>query len=113
MYAIRSYYVERVSGLVFNRDFFAGYSPERINPGDKQHRLTNTVKVTAGSTPAAAAFVDALYASIVTAGTHRVESIRVAEAAKVIENTQRDLNIALMNELAIIFNRMDIRNNFV
>jgi len=100
--------IERVSGLVFNRDFFAGYSPERINPGDKQHRLTNTVKVTAGSTPAAAAFVDALYASIVTAGTHRVESIRVAEAAKVIENTQRDINIALVNELALIFNRLGI-----
>ncbi len=100
--------VERVSGLVYNRDFFAGYSPERINPGDKQHRLTNTVKVTAGSMPAAAAYVDALYASIVTAGTHRVESIRVAEAAKVIENTQRDINIALVNELALIFNRLGI-----
>lgn len=100
--------IERVSGLVFNRDFFAGYSPERINPGDKQHRLTNTVKVTAGSTPAAAAYVDALYASIVTAGTHRVESIRVAEAAKVIENTQRDINIALVNELALIFDRLGI-----
>ncbi len=100
--------IERVSGLVYNRDFYAGYSPERINPGDKQHRLTNTVKVTAGSTPAAAAYVDALYASIVTAGTHRVESIRVAEAAKVIENTQRDINIALVNELALIFNRLGI-----
>lgn len=100
--------IERVSGLVYNRDFFAGYSPERINPGDKQHRLTNTVKVTAGSTPAAADFVDALYASIVSAGTHRVDSIRVAEAAKVIENTQRDINIALVNELALIFNRLGI-----
>ncbi|WP_374323926.1 Vi polysaccharide biosynthesis UDP-N-acetylglucosamine C-6 dehydrogenase TviB [Azonexus sp.] len=100
--------IERVSGLVYNRDFYAGYSPERINPGDKQHRLTNTVKVTAGSTSAAADFVDALYASIVSAGTHRVDSIRVAEAAKVIENTQRDINIALVNELALIFNRLDI-----
>jgi len=100
--------IERVSGLVYNRDFYAGYSPERINPGDKQHRLTNTIKVTAGSTPAAADFVDALYASIVSAGTHRVDSIRVAEAAKVIENTQRDINIALVNELALIFNRLDI-----
>lgn len=100
--------IERVSGLVYNRDFYAGYSPERINPGDKQHRLTNTIKVTAGSTPAAAAYVDALYASIVSAGTHRVDSIRVAEAAKVIENTQRDINIALVNELALIFNRLDI-----
>ncbi len=100
--------IERVSGLVYNRDFFAGYSPERINPGDKQHRLTNTVKVTAGSTPAAADFVDALYASIVSVGTHRVDSIRVAEAAKVIENTQRDINIALVNELALIFNRLGI-----
>ncbi len=100
--------IERVSGLVYNRDFYAGYSPERINPGDKQHRLTNTIKVTAGSTPATADFVDALYASIVSAGTHRVDSIRVAEAAKVIENTQRDINIALVNELALIFNRLDI-----
>ncbi len=100
--------IERVSGLVYNRDFYAGYSPERINPGDKQHRLTNTIKVTAGSTPATADFVDALYASIVSAGTHRVDSIRVAEAANVIENTQRDINIALVNELALIFNRLDI-----
>lgn len=100
--------IERVSGLVYNRDFYAGYSPERINPGDKQHRLTNTIKVTAGSTPAAADFVDALYASIVSAGTHRVDSIRVAEAAKVIENTQRDINIALVNELALIFDRLGI-----
>ena len=100
--------LERVSGLKFNRDFFAGYSPERINPGDKQHRLTSIRKVTAGSTPAIAEFVDRLYGSIVTAGTHRASSIRVAEAAKVIENTQRDVNIALINELALIFNRLGI-----
>lgn len=100
--------LERVSGLVFNQDFFAGYSPERINPGDKQHRLPMIVKVTSGSTPEAADQVDALYAEIVTAGTHKAPSIRVAEAAKVIENTQRDLNIALINELAIIFNRMGL-----
>jgi UDP-N-acetyl-D-galactosamine dehydrogenase len=97
-----------VSGLTFNTDFFCGYSPERINPGDKAHRLTTILKVTSGSTPAVADTVDALYASIITAGTYKAESIRVAEAAKVIENTQRDLNIALVNELAIIFNRMDI-----
>ena len=100
--------LERESGLVFNRDFFAGYSPERINPGDRQHRLTTIKKVTSGSTPEVADLVDALYARIVTAGTHKAGSIRVAEAAKVIENTQRDLNIALINELAIIFNRMGI-----
>jgi len=100
--------IEKTSGLRFNVDFFAGYSPERINPGDKLHRLTTIKKVTSGSTPAAADFVDRLYASIVTAGTHRASSIRVAEAAKVIENTQRDLNIALMNELALIFERMGI-----
>ncbi len=100
--------LERVSGLTFNRDFFCGYSPERINPGDKAHRLTTIRKVTAGSTPEAADAIDALYAGIVTAGTHKAESIRVAEAAKVIENTQRDLNIALINELAIIFNRMGL-----
>ena len=100
--------LERVSGLKFNVDFFAGYSPERINPGDKTHRLPNIRKVTSGSTPETAELVDALYASIITAGTYRAESIRVAEAAKVIENTQRDLNIALVNELAIIFNRMGI-----
>lgn len=100
--------IESISGLKFNQDFFAGYSPERINPGDKEHRLTNTIKVTAGSNNATAAYVDALYAAIVTAGTHPVESIRVAEAAKVIENTQRDINIALVNELALIFNRMGI-----
>jgi len=89
-------------------DFFAGYSPERINPGDKTHRLTTITKVTSGSTPEIADFVNDLYASIITAGTHKAESIRVAEAAKVIENTQRDLNIALINELAVIFNRMGI-----
>ena len=100
--------LERVSGLRFNVDFTCGYSPERINPGDHLRRLTTITKVTAGSTPEAAERVDALYASIITAGTHRAESIRVAEAAKVIENTQRDLNIALVNELAIIFNRMGI-----
>lgn len=100
--------LERVSGLRFNRDFYAGYSPERINPGDKQHRLTTIRKVTSGSTPAVAEFVDSLYGSIVSAGTHRASSIRVAEAAKVIENTQRDVNIALINELALIFNRLGI-----
>jgi UDP-N-acetyl-D-glucosamine/UDP-N-acetyl-D-galactosamine dehydrogenase len=100
--------LERYSGLKFNRDFFCGYSPERINPGDKQHRLTTIKKVTSGSTPEVADIVDDLYASIVTAGTHKAESIRVAEAAKVIENTQRDLNIALINELSIIFNKMGL-----
>lgn len=100
--------LERLSGLTFNTDFFVGYSPERINPGDKAHRLTTILKVTAGSTPETADKVDALYAEIVTAGTYKAESIRVAEAAKVIENTQRDLNIALVNELAMIFNRLDI-----
>src|SRR5690554_2079816 len=105
--------LERASGLTFNKDFFCGYSPERINPGDKAHRLPDIVKVTSGSTPEAAELVDRLYASIITAGTHRAESIRVAEAAKVIENTQRDLNIALVNELAIIFNRMGIDSEAV
>jgi len=100
--------LERMSGLKFNRDFFAGYSPERINPGDKEHRLTTIRKVTSGSTPQVAAFVDQLYATIVAAGTHLTSSIRVAEAAKVIENTQRDVNIALINELALIFNRLGI-----
>jgi UDP-N-acetyl-D-galactosamine dehydrogenase len=100
--------LERVSGLKFNTDFFAGYSPERANPGDRQHRLATIMKVTSGSTPEVADYVDALYRRIVTAGTHKAPSIRVAEAAKVIENTQRDLNIALVNELAIIFNRLDI-----
>lgn len=100
--------IEEGSGLQYNRDFFVGYSPERINPGDKQHRLTNITKVTSGSNPEVADFVDALYGSIVTAGTHKASSIRVAEAAKVIENTQRDVNIALINELAIIFNKLGI-----
>jgi UDP-N-acetyl-D-galactosamine dehydrogenase len=100
--------VAEVSGLTFNRDFFAGYSPERANPGDPHHRLTDIIKVTAGSTPEAADFVDALYASVVRAGTHRASSIRVAEAAKVIENTQRDLNIALVNEFALIFRRLGV-----
>lgn len=100
--------LERLSGLKFNEDFFAGYSPERINPGDKGHRLPDIVKVTSGSTPETALMVDALYSEIITAGTHRAESIKVAEAAKVIENTQRDLNIALINELAIIFNRLGL-----
>lgn len=100
--------LEKFSGLVFNRDFFAGYSPERINPGDKHHRLVNIKKVTSGSTSQAAELVDLLYKEIIVAGTHRASSIKVAEAAKVIENTQRDLNIALINELAIIFNRMGI-----
>lgn len=100
--------LESVSGLTFNEDFFAGYSPERINPGDKAHRLPEITKVTAGSTPEAALYVDALYGRIITAGTHRASSIRVAEAAKVIENTQRDVNIALINELSMIFNRMGI-----
>jgi UDP-N-acetyl-D-galactosamine dehydrogenase len=100
--------LERQSGLKFNRDFYAGYSPERINPGDREHRLPTIRKVTSGSTPEAATFVDKLYASIVTAGTHAASSIRVAEAAKVIENTQRDVNIALINELAMIFNRLGI-----
>ena len=100
--------LERVSGLVFNRDFFAGYSPERINPGDKDHRLTRILKITSGSTPEAADFVDRLYGSIIEAGTHQASSIKVAEAAKVIENTQRDLNIALVNDLAILFNKLGI-----
>ncbi len=100
--------IERESGLQFNRDFYAGYSPERINPGDKQHRLETIMKVTSGSTAEAADFVDALYRSIITAGTHKTSSIRVAEAAKVIENTQRDVNIALINELALIFHRLGI-----
>jgi UDP-N-acetyl-D-galactosamine dehydrogenase len=100
--------LERLSGLRLNEDFFVGYSPERINPGDRTHRLADIVKVTSGSTPEAAAFIDALYARVVTAGTHPAPSIRVAEAAKVIENTQRDVNIALINELAMIFARMGI-----
>jgi len=100
--------LEKLSGLRFNTDFFAGYSPERINPGDHTHRLPSIMKVTAGSTPEVADFVDALYASIITAGTFKASTIKVAEAAKVIENTQRDVNIALINELALIFNRLDI-----
>ena len=100
--------LEEASGLAFNEDFFAGYSPERINPGDRQHRVTNILKVTSGSTPAIADRIDALYASIITAGTHKASSIKVAEAAKVIENTQRDLNIALVNDLAILFNKLGI-----
>jgi UDP-N-acetyl-D-galactosamine dehydrogenase len=100
--------IEKVSGLRFNLDFFAGYSPERINPGDKEHRFTTIKKVTSGSNPEIADFVDALYRSVVVAGTHKAPSIKVAEAAKVIENTQRDLNIALINELSLIFNIMGI-----
>ena len=100
--------LERASGLKFNEDFFAGYSPERINPGDREHRVTSILKVTSGSTPEVAEFVDRLYGSIITAGTHRASSIKVAEAAKVIENTQRDVNIALVNELALIFAKMNI-----
>ena len=100
--------LEKVSGLVFNQDFYAGYSPERINPGDKEHRVTTIKKVTSGSTCEVADLIDSLYREIITAGTHKACSIKVAEAAKVIENTQRDLNIALINELALIFNRMGI-----
>ena len=100
--------IEEVSGLIYNRDFFAGYSPERINPGDKAHRLPDIKKVTSGSTPEIAEYVDSLYRSIIRAGTHKASSIRVAEAAKVIENTQRDLNIALINELALIFSRLGL-----
>ncbi|OCQ45093.1 Vi polysaccharide biosynthesis protein VipA/TviB [Aeromonas veronii] len=100
--------IEKLSGLKFNHDFYAGYSPERINPGDKVNRLTTIVKITSGSTPAVADFVDEVYRQIVTVGTHKASSIRVAEAAKVIENTQRDLNIAVINEFAKIFNRLDI-----
>lgn len=105
--------LERVSGLTFNKDFYAGYSPERINPGDKEHRVTTIKKVTSGSTPEIAEEVDQLYAGIITAGTHKASSIKVAEAAKVIENTQRDLNIALMNELSMIFSRLNIDTNEV
>jgi len=100
--------LEKFSGLKFNRDFYAGYSPERINPGDKEHRVTTIKKVTSGSTPEIADLVDKLYNEIIVAGTHKAPSIKVAEAAKVIENTQRDLNIALINELAVIFNKMGI-----
>lgn len=100
--------MEAESGLTYNQDFYAGYSPERINPGDKEHRVTNILKVTSGSTPEIADFVDALYQEVIEAGTHKASSIRVAEAAKVIENTQRDVNIALINELALIFNHLGI-----
>ncbi len=100
--------LERESGLRFNVDFFAGYSPERINPGDKEHRVSTILKVTSGSTPEVAEYVDSVYRRVITAGTHKASSIRVAEAAKVIENTQRDVNIALINELAMLFNRLDI-----
>lgn len=100
--------LEKCSGLKFNKDFFCGYSPERVNPGDKKHRISNIIKITSGSTNEIADLVDELYNEIVVAGTHKAPSIKVAEAAKVIENTQRDLNIALINELSILFNKMDI-----
>ena len=100
--------LEKQSGLIFNKDFYCGYSPERINPGDKKHRIVNIKKVTAGSTPEIAIEVDKLYKEIIVAGTHKVNSIKIAEAAKIIENTQRDLNIALINELALIFKKLDI-----
>jgi len=105
--------IEATSKLVFNKDFYAGYSPERINPGDKNHRVNNIIKVTSGSTPECAEYVDQLYRRIVTVGTHKASSIRVAEASKVIENTQRDVNIALVNELALIFNRLGINTEDV
>lgn len=105
--------LEKDSGLVYNKDFFCGYSPERINPGDKLHRLPSIVKITSGSTPESAVFVDNLYKSIITAGTFPASSIKVAEAAKVIENTQRDVNIALINELALIFEKLDINTREV
>ncbi len=105
--------IERISGLKFNVDFFAGYSPERINPGDKEHTVDKIKKVTSGSTPETAELVDSVYRSVITAGTHKAPSIKVAEAAKVIENSQRDINIAFVNELAIIFNRLGIDTNDV
>jgi UDP-N-acetyl-D-galactosamine dehydrogenase len=105
--------VERVSGLIYNKDFFAGYSPERINPGDKEHRVTNILKVTSGSTPEIAEAIDQLYKSIIVAGTHKASSIKVAEASKVIENVQRDVNIALVNELHQIFDRLNINTKEV
>src|SRR5690606_1506992 len=105
--------LEKTSGLRFNQEFFVGYSPERINPGDREHRLEDIVKVTSGSTPGAAKFVDDLYRSIIRAGTHRTATIKEAEAAKVIENTQRDVNIALINELATLFNRLGIETSNV
>jgi len=100
--------LQKNSGLKYNKDFFVGYSPERINPGDKKHRLTNIIKITSGSTPETSYFIDKLYKKIIQAGTHKVSSIKIAEAAKVIENTQRDLNIALINELAVIFDKLNI-----
>lgn len=105
--------LEKVSGMTFNKDFFCGYSPERINPGDKEHTVTKILKITSGSTPEIATIVDELYKSIIIAGTHKASSIKVAEAAKVIENTQRDVNIALINELALIFDTMNISTNDV
>lgn len=105
--------LEKVSGMTFNKDFFCGYSPERINPGDKEHTVTKILKITSGSTPEIATVVDELYKSIIIAGTHKASSIKVAEAAKVIENTQRDVNIALINELALIFDTMNINTNDV
>ena len=105
--------LEKVSGMIFNKDFFCGYSPERINPGDKEHTVTKILKITSGSNPVIATVVDELYKSIITAGTHKASSIKVAEAAKVIENTQRDVNIALINELALIFDTMNINTNDV
>ena len=105
--------LEKISGLVFNKDFFVGYSPERINPGDKDHTVSSIVKVTSGSTPDAAELIDVLYKSIIKAGTHKASSIKVAEAAKVIENTQRDVNIGLINELSLIFNKLDINTEEV
>ena len=105
--------IEKTSGLVFNRDFFAGYSPERINPGDQKHRLPSILKITSGSTPAVADFVNAIYSRVITAGTHKASSIRVAEAAKVIENIQRDVNIALINELAMLFKQMGLETREV
>ena len=105
--------LEQASGLVFNRELFAGYSPERINPGDKTHRLPDIVKITSGSTPEAAELVNQVYATVITAGTHRASSIRVAEAAKVIENIQRDVNIALINELAMLFKELGLETREV
>ena len=105
--------LEKSSGMKFNKDFFCGYSPERVNPGDKEHTVTKILKVTSGSTPEIAQRVDNLYKQVITAGTYMTSSIKVAEASKVIENTQRDVNIALMNELAIIFDQMDIDTNEV
>ena len=105
--------LERESGMIFNKDFFCGYSPERINPGDKEHTVTKILKITSGSNPEIAIVVDELYKSIITAGTYKASSIKVAEAAKVIENTQRDVNIALINELALIFDTMNINTNDV